>query len=226
VSYDAAILIPVLRRPHRVEPLIADIHAATGDRCRIVFIVTRDDRAELRAVRDATRAHATVTHMLIGANLVGDYARKINLAYSRTVEPFLFCGADDLHFHAGWLDAALAPFADRSVGVVGTQDLANRRVRRGDHATHSMVRRAYIDTYGTIDEPRKVLHEGYIHEFVDDEFIATAKHRGAFVFASGSVVEHLHPSVRKAPTDDLYRDEPRRMKAGRILFARRQQLWT
>jgi hypothetical protein len=44
----------------------------------------------------------------------------------------------------------------------------------GRHSTHSLVTRDYVERFGTIDEAGVVLHEGYPHEFVDDEFVQTA----------------------------------------------------
>jgi hypothetical protein len=190
-------------------------------------MATDGDDEQIAAVAEASARCPSVSYDVLDPNKVGDYAIKINQAYQMTSNPFLFFGADDLHFHPGWLPAALgAMTCDEEVGVVGTQDMANRRVLQGIHSTHCLVSRAYIDECGTIDEYGKALHEGYAHEFVDDEFVGTAIFRGAFVFAEDSVVEHLHPSVGKAPLDELYRAEPRRMQQGRVLFHRRRTLWT
>jgi hypothetical protein len=224
---DLAIIIPLLRRPHRIAPLLADIEAATDvTRCDVLFVATSDDSAVLAALTETVGPdHPFARWVKIRPNSIGDYSKKINHGYRITTAPILFLGADDLHFHEGWLDAGLAPFADPRIGVVGTQDLGNSRVRARQHATHSLVRRSYVDEFGTIDEPGKVLHEGYVHEFVDDEFVETAKKRRAFHFANGCVVEHLHPSWGKAPWDPLYQAEPRRMQAGRRTFAARRRLW-
>ena len=155
----------------------------------------------------------------------GDYARKINAGISATFTPLIFTGADDLLFHPGWLDAATACFAP-GVGVVGTNDLGSFWVMAGDHATHSLVTRDYVTKFGTIDEPGKVLHEGYPHEWCDDELVATAKHRDAWAFAFDSHVEHLHPNWSKAPMDRIYAQQCDRMRRGRRVFLRRQRLWT
>lgn len=177
-------------------------------------------------VRCADLAGPTITLEVLAPNRVGDYARKVNHAYRVTVEPFLFLGADDLAFHPGWLPAAFAAMDDPAVGVVGTQDLApTDRARTGSHSTHCLVRRSYIDRFGTIDQPGFVLHEGYPHEYVDDEFVGTAKHRGAWAFAHGSIVEHLHPSWNKAPRDALYNGQRARMSNGRGIYQRRRKLW-
>lgn len=214
------ILVPVLRRPHRAQPLVDSIAAATPEPHTVLFICSPGDRTEIAAAR-ATTADVIVTPV---AWARGDYPRKINFGYEQTDTPLLFLAADDLHFHPGWLPAATARLTD-GIGVVGTNDLANLRTMRGEHSTHSLVTRDYIDRYGTIDQPGAVLHEGYWHEFVDDEFCATAKARHAYAHASDSVVEHLHPMVGKAPLDNLYRQQGRRMRVGRALYQRRCQLW-
>lgn len=223
---DVAILIPVLRRPHRVMP-VATSALDNTPRATVFFLATDGDTDELDAIYDCRKELGgdIVRFGVLSPNRYGDYARKINYGYRHTTEPFMLFGADDLLFHPGWFDAAVALMSDE-VAVVGTQDLANRRVLRGEHSTHPLVARWYIDQAGTVDERGKALHEGYLHEFVDDEFIETAKAREVFAFCDQAVIEHLHPAVGKAPLDDLYRDEPRRMTQGRVLYSRRRLLWT
>jgi glycosyltransferase involved in cell wall biosynthesis len=222
-----AILLPVLGRPHRIMP-VADSALEATPNGRVVFLATADDEAVIREIRNVCLGFGDqVTFDVLPPNRRGDYARKINRGIAVTDEEFVFFGADDLAFHPGWFDRAVALMSDE-IAVVGTQDLANRRVLRGDHSTHPLVARWYVDQAGTIDEPRsgKALHEGYWHEYVDDEFIATAKARQVWAFCHDAVVEHLHPSVGKAPVDDLYAAEPQRMVQGRILFERRKWMWT
>lgn len=214
-----AVLIPVLRRPHRVAPLLESLEAATPPPWRALFLVTPGDTAEHEAIRAAGGELLEV-----GPWRPGDYARKVNAGVEATDEPLLFLGADDLRFHPTWLEHALE-LLEEPVHVVGTNDLGNPRVMRGEHATHSLLTRAYSEL-GTIDDSTRVLFEGYPHEFVDDEFVGTARHRGAFAFAAHSIVEHLHPHWGKAPTDELYDGQARRMRAGRRLFERRRRLWT
>jgi glycosyltransferase involved in cell wall biosynthesis len=212
-----AILVPVLNRPHRVEPLLDSIARATPNPHVVLFICDPGDRAEQDAI-------AAAGGWMISPG--GNYASKINAGIRATSEPLIFTGADDLDFHPGWLKHASALMSD-TIGVVGTNDLCNPRVIDGEHSTHSLVARWYAQL-GTIDEPDsgKLLHEGYPHEFVDDELIATAKHRGAYAHAHRAVVEHLHPDAGKAPTDALYEGRRRRMRRGRVIFHERSALWT
>jgi glycosyltransferase involved in cell wall biosynthesis len=210
-----AILVPVLRRPQNVAPLLTSIHDATPEPFRVLFICDPGDGAEQDAIAIA------------GGEMIspgGNYAAKINQGVRATTEPLIFTGADDLRFHPGWLEAAVAKL-EPGIGVVGTNDLCNARSIKGTHSTHSLVTREYAQL-GTIDDPDKLLHEGYPHEFVDDEFVATAKHRKAYAHAHDSIVEHLHPDAAKAPMDALYAARPMRMRMGRKIFRRRSPLWT
>ncbi len=219
---EVVLIIPMLTRAHLVDPLIKSIQAATTVEHTILFVCTQGDQA----VIDAVEGHPEVQFDVLAQNKRGDYAKKINHGYSITDEPFLFLGAIDLRFHRGWYEAARKAMNRPGIGVVGTQDRANQRVRQGRHATHSLVSREYVDLFGTIDEDGKVLHEGYLHEFVDDEFVETAKKRKAFAFEHRSVVEHLHPTVGKAPWDPMYKGQENRMRVDRRVFAERRKLWT
>lgn len=220
-----AVLVPVLRRPHRVVPLLESLSLATPEPWTAFFVLDPGDDAEHAAVMRAWQRFANIASI----EHEGNYAQKINraaLAAESLGYSHLFLGADDLDFHPGWLEAASAHLSAQ-VQVVGTNDLCNRRTDGvyGTHSTHTLVARSYI-AHGTVDHPGKLLHEGYPHEYVDDEFVETAKWRGMYAHAKDSVVEHLHPMVGKAPMDDLYAAQRTRMRGGRVLYRQRRQLWT
>lgn len=210
------IIVPVLARPHRVEPTLDSVSSATTLPHRVLFVVTEEDEAERRALEQAHADHLVVARADIS------YPSKINRAYEATDEELLFLAADDLAFHDGWLEAALAFDAD----VVGTNDMGNRRVLAGEHSTHTLVRRSYCDRPGaTADRPGTVLHEGYRHWFCDDELVGVAQHRGVYAHAHDSVVEHLHPYHGKAPRDETYRQGERRRNNDRRIHQRRSRMW-
>lgn len=210
------LLIPVLDRPHNVEPLLETIEFGGGHRA--LFLSSPGDTAE-QAELDRCGAEWLEVPF---APEDGDYQRKINWGAARTMEDWVFTGADDLLFHERWFENAMA-HVKNTTGVIGTNDLANPRVMEGKHSTHSLVRRTYIEKYGTVDEKGKVLHEGYAHEHCDDELVATARRRGAWVFAADSHVEHLHPHFRAVATDAIYGDFERRMRIGRRIWDQRRQ---
>jgi len=221
VTARVVVVVPVLRRPQNAGPLAESLAAATPEGAyRLLFVGSPGDVAEHEACRATGADLLVIDRPPIG----GDWARKINFAYQTTDEPALFLGADDLRFHPGWLEAVERRVAD-GAHVVGTNDLGNARVMAGDHATHMLVTRSYVDEHGTVDERGKVLHEGYPHEWVDDEAVATAKMRGVWAHATDSHVEHLHPNWGKAPMDSLYAAQRLRMMQGRLHFERRRHLW-
>lgn len=214
----SVVLVPMLGRPQAVSPLLASIEASTPAPYRVVFVCTPGDTA----VAAVTAAGADLLTVDFAP---GDYSRKINTGIAATTEPFIFTGASDLRFHPGWLEAALA-CVDDTAGVIGTNDLGNPRVLSGEHSTHSLLVRSYVERYGTIDEPAKAMHEGYRHNFCDTEMVETAKARGAWRFAADSIVEHLHPNWAKGEADETYRIGQQGFIRDQHRYHRRRQLWT
>jgi hypothetical protein len=206
-----AVIVPVLRRPQNAAPFMATLRATTG--IATVYAVANPDDAE--TIKAWDEAGATVLY----ADGVS-FAAKVNAGYQQTTEPWLFITGDDVRFHPGWLDHAQAAAGDHD--VVGTNDLGNPRVIRGEHATHMLVRRRYADETGASwDGPGSVCHEGYRHWFVDDELVTAARLRGTFAFAPGSIVEHLHPLWGKAESDEVYDLGQESQKTDRDLFQKR-----
>lgn len=216
------ILVPMLGRPHRIEPLLKSI-TDTVPKADVLFLLSTND-----PMRNSPMVLSQVTadrcrHLVLPYQPTGDYATKINTGMSCTKHPLLFTAADDLRFHPNWLEAAINELRP-GIGVVGTNDLGSSRVMRGEHATHFLVTREYARR-GTIDRPNMIFCPEYPHEYVDDELVETAKKRDAWAMALDSHVEHLHPNWGKAPMDSLYRQQPLRMRRGRMIYIRRKHLW-
>lgn len=211
-----AIIVPVLARPQNVRPLLAAFTAATPQPHRVLFICDPHDQLEQEEILAA------------GGELIapgGSYAAKINAGYHATTEPLLFLAADDIRPRPDWLARAVS-YMTPGVAVVGTNDLCNPRVMCGQHSTHTLIRRSYIqERSGVTDEPDTVLHEGYAHEYCDDELVQTAMARGVYAHAFDSLVEHLHPLIGLAADDETYRLGRAGTRASRRLFYTRQQLW-
>lgn len=213
-----AILVPVLNRPHRIAPLMANVHATTK-RYRLLFIANEGDDEEISAL-EACRAD----YIVVPANRVS-WACKINDGFRATTQSWVFTGADDLKFHPQWWERTF-PWITPETRVIGTNDICNPSVMSGAHSTHTLFRRDYVERFGTIDQPGIVMHEGYRHDWVDNEAIATAKARGVYVHAFDSIVEHLHPLNGKAPEDDTYKRGRQFSSEGRRLFQKRKVLWS
>jgi hypothetical protein len=225
---DLLVVLPLLGRPKRVQLVLRSLEDATPEDHDVVLACTQTDHAVVLEAQAAAATRPNVRVQLSPPRYVGDYAKKVNQAYRESDHPFLFLGADDLRFEWGWWVAARRQLdANSRIGVVGTNDLApTDRARRGEHSTHSVVRRSYVQERGLIDGGDAILYEGYTHEYVDDELVGTAKHRQAWCYAADSIVEHLHPHWGKAPTDSIYRKSNQRMVRDRRLIALRRRLWS
>ena len=215
-----AVIVPVLKRPQNAGPFMQTLRASTG--LANVYAIASDDGSDIDQETIAAWIQAGA-EVLQGTDIGVSFASKVNAGYEFTTEPWLFVTGDDVRFHPGWLDHAQAVAnTGRGVEVVGTNDLGNPRVLRGEHATHMLIRRSYVDEHGASwDGPKVVCHEGYRHWFVDDEIVTAARQRGVFGFAPASVVEHLHPLWGKGEPDEVYELGQQWQDADRALFLER-----
>lgn len=218
-------LIPVLDRPHRVEPLLASLRASERETpLHPLFLLSVGDQAEYAAVKASGAPFEYVGRV----RDTGQYPRKMNHGYRLAVErgaDWMFTGADDLDFQPGWAEEALAVAEQTGCCVIGTNDEVNSRVKAGRHSTHTLFHRDYLEC-GTIDEDGKLFHEGYGHWWSDDEAVRTAIFRDTFASASRSIVRHLHPNYGGAPDDATYRRGQASMMADKALFDERKWMWT
>jgi glycosyltransferase involved in cell wall biosynthesis len=212
------ILVPVLGRSQNAQPLVDSIVSATKGTYRIIFICSPEDEEQIQAC-EATAHDTWIVDWDPGP---GDFAKKINAAYILSDSEWVFQGADDIRFSPGW-DIEALKVASRGRSVIGTNDLKNPGVKRGQHSTHTLFSRAYIDKYGsgTIDGQGKIFHEGYDHQFTDNEFCQVAMRRGEWAFAKKAVVEHLHPYWGTASWDETYQKAVRNGQADQDLFNQR-----
>jgi glycosyltransferase involved in cell wall biosynthesis len=220
-----SILVPVLNRPERVEPLVESCVAATTVEWELVFILSPHDKAE-HAVVKALR-HERVRWIVMREKPgCGDYARKINRGFRNTADtPWVFQAGDDIDFHPGWAELAIRTGERSGCGVIGTNDLCNPGVIRGQHSTHSLIRRSYIDECGGSDTPGTVMHTGYCHNYCDNELVEVAMSRKCFAM-SAAIVEHLHPMCHKGEHDDTYRRGLEHFRRDRELLQARRPFWS
>ena len=194
---EVAVIVPVLGRPQHAASFMASLRASTG-LAHVYAVCQGDDPDTAAAWLDAGAE-------VLESGEQTSFAAKANLGYSKTSEPWVLLVGSDVHFYPGWLDQALAAAMPGPYHVVGTNDCGNPRVIAGEHATHMLIRRSYIDEHGASwDGPGVVAHEGYRHWYVDQEIVDAAKARGAWCMALASKIEHLHPLWGKAEPDEVY----------------------
>jgi glycosyltransferase involved in cell wall biosynthesis len=223
-----AVIVPVLGRPQNALPLARSLAEATTLPYRLVFVCSIGDHDQVAACHEVGKdryQHATVQAIYDNPRRHASWARKINHAYGLTDERYLLLAADDLRFHPGW-DTAVIEVAERTgLGVIGTNDLGNPTVMRGQASTHPLVARWYADAYGTVDGPSAVVSEAYAHNWVDHELCETAKARGMWAFAPDSHVEHLHPFWHKGADDWVYAAGKEHFAKDARLCKQRRRLW-
>lgn len=208
------IIVPVLHRPWQARPFMQSVQEPQA---RVIVVAEPDD---LETVAEWILAGAFV-HVDEKAHT---FAEKVNVGYRIGQAPWLLLCGDDARFTAGWLDAAIEVASSARAAVVGTNDEANWRVIRGHHTCHPFIRRTYVDYMGASwDGPGIVCHEGYAHNFVDDEIVTVAKQRGLWAHAPKCVIQHLHHIYGTADKDSTYRLGQTSNEADRSLFNRRMR---
>jgi hypothetical protein len=210
-----AVIVPVLGRPQNAAPFMESLKASGADLATVWAVAGTDDK-------ETADAWASAGANVLTAPLL-TFAEKVNFGYGATAHagPWLFLVGDDVRFRPGWLDHAQAAARD-GFDVIGTNDLHNPRVTTGEHGTHLLIRRSYVDEQGSSwDGPKVVAHEGFRHWYVDDEIVTAAKQRGTWTSAPRSVVEHLHPLWGNATDDDTYRLGRSSAEQDRALFEER-----
>lgn len=219
------VAVPVLARPQNAQPVVASLELSDPrGLCRPLFITGPGDLRQIEA------CHATGADVLMLGTPPGhaDFALKIQAAFDASTEPFLFQAADDVEFTPGWAEAVLyAIDRDGGYGVCGTDDQANPMVMRGQHSTHSLIRRTYVDECGASwDGPGTVFSMAYHHLWTDSELVELAKLRGCFTFCADAVVKHSHPIFdRSVEMDDTYRRGSEHARSDREIFHARQAEW-
>jgi hypothetical protein len=213
-----AVIVPVLGRPQNAAPFMLSIDLSGPDVLKLATVYAVVDESDRELGKAWSDLGAEIVWFDDEGRSPGTFAEKVNQAYLQTTEPWLFLTGDDVQFHPGWLDQAQHAARD-GAHVIGTNDLHNPLVLKGEHATHLLVRRNYVDERGSSwDGPKVVCHEGYRHWFVDNEIVSVAKQRGVWKFAKHSKVEHLHPMWGGAPDDDTYQLGQSRVLEDKALF--------
>ena len=203
-----AILIPSLGRADRVERVHGNIEQNTPEEHTQFWMVTEEEGYAEKLfllmptnltyhLDDDDPDKRYVTRMNKLASLVRDLSDLgPDYAYD-----YVFFGSDDVVHHPRWLKNAIDVMeSTEGCSVVVVNDWHNA------NGTQALVRTSYLPL-AVYDDPSVAFHPGYRHNFADTEMFLTAELRGAKAYASGAVVEHLHPVFQSANAiawDDTY----------------------
>lgn len=215
------ILIPTIGRAHKLQAVYDNAHDNTVGPHQVVFIVESDDS---RSIAAATDTGALVVYNT-GART---YAGAINSGYHATAGDWLFTGNDDFDFKYGWDTLGLAHYEDGKYPVIGVNDNLNPTVLNMTNSTIHLVARWYLDDIGgVIDEGAgSFYHEMYHHNYVETEFIDTAKMRGVFMPCLDAEVHHLHWTAGLSEYDETAALPAKARGAeDAALYSSRNHLW-
>lgn len=221
-----AIIVPVAKRDNSELFLASLVESLTPRQRELTRLYVMGDRTDpdttiawLSNVSDIP----TVVDAHDYLRTMGSFAEKVNRGFEISGwEPWLLLVGDDVQFHRGWLDQAMATAAETNAQVVGTNDLGNPAVIAGAHATHMLIRRPYIKQLGaSLDGPGIVCHEGYRHWYVDNEIVELARVRGVWAPCLTAHIEHLHPLFGKGPMDEVYMIGQQAAEADKALWLSR-----
>ena len=213
---EIAILIPTVGRAERLEKLLAQIDATTKNIHTVYVITEPEDQA---TIDEARRLNA---HLIINRP-PNNYVTAINYGYTKSVEPFIFCGSDDIVFEKNWDQKMLKEFSDPNIGMVGAWD-SWKITQTGKHTSHFMVKRQYIEELGGVEDEQNTIYSSqYQHFNCDIETEQVAMKRGKFVMSTATI-EHPHFCVdKKVKYDQTYAKEQCKLsKDSRVYNMRRK----
>lgn len=220
MTVEIAVIVPVIERPQAAEPFMESWANTTNGHSRVFPVV--HDKPTWFAWDEQMEEVGCDNFPLVGCQGT-TYAAKVNYAYEMTAEqPWLLLVGDDVRFHEGWEEAALAAMGHG--GVISTND--GHRDDLHLLAVHPIFQRAYLDTLGaTVDGPGTLAHEGYHHAYVDQEWSYVARKRGMLHYAPDCLIEHLHPLWGKGEVDHIYELGNAHNEEDRELCVSRLEAW-
>jgi len=208
---EIGILIPTYRRADALRALVDNIHDATI-LTHTIYLVAEEHDAATVAMFGCLPAVALKGRF-------GSFARALNWVYRATNEPLVMVANDDLYFHDGWDEKAVARLNDAH-HVVGLNDGS------GDCNCFHLIRRSFVRKHSCVyDRPDMLVHE-YEHLCPDTELTMYAQLRGVWVSAPDAVVEHMHWRHGKASVDHPnYAHGLATNRKDLETYARRQAKW-
>lgn len=211
-----AVLMPTYQRPHHLAWIAENLRQMTpASLYQLYFIIEPHDEESIRTAQAIEDPCVSV--LIINA---GSSNRALNMGCALTFEPYIYNACDDLEFTPGWAERMLKVFKEEPTArVVSSWDGFCVNGKSG-----YMLDRNYVQQFGTIDEPGKIMHE-YHHYYADEELMRTAMHRKVF-HASEVPVLHHHPALSSKYSRDAtyeraestYSDDAKTYETRRHLF--------
>lgn len=207
-SFDVGLFIPSLNRPHNLAKVLP---RAKRTGAAVYCVVDEDDIESQRVCADLEVRYWT--------DRAGWFCQRIQFLFDNTDEEWFFTGSDDVVYPADMFDGMFQA-ADPSWKVISPNDGHNA------NGTNYLIERSYVQEHGGhYGTPGLVYHQGYRHNWSDDELAEVAASRGVFGRTMGVLVESQHPVWGNAPDDATYQRARAKWADDEALFRRRCHLW-
>lgn len=189
----------------------------------MIQILIPSIRKDIKGVIGSIRNNTILPYEICVIRTGNSYAEAINSVI--LTGDWIVFAADDVRFYSQWDIEFMKCYNETRKMVIGTNDLHSPRVLMGATATHWIVKKEYFNKYtGTIDRTYPIVFN-YLHNYVDAEFIETAKYRDEFVSCKNCILEHVHPSFGLAVLDEVYQKWEYSDRIDRKKFKSREHLW-
>lgn len=217
-----AILIPTVGRPDRIRTILDNIEKTTTIPHTVYIITEPEDQQTIDQTNHLKDWYKGKVELIINRP-PHNYVTAINYGYAKSIEPFIFCGSDDIEFEPGWDQKMLKEFNDSSIGLVGAWD-SWKITQTGKHTSHFMVKRQYIEELGGVEDERNTIYSSqYQHFNCDIETEQVAMKRGKFKM-SEATIEHHHFIVDKSVEyDKTYAKEQSKINRDTRTYNQRRQ---
>lgn len=171
------IFLPTKGNSDRLKEVAKNIFDTAKHDCRIMFVVEVYDVDSLKEIELLINEYGDRIRCIKNEE-GGSLPECHNLAYKQSTSEFFMLTGDDIEFPDGWLRDALIEIGDKGTLAFSEKNMSGWGL--------FLIRRKYIEEFGTIDVKGKVFHE-YIHEYADAEFQFTARYRKQIVYSNITV---------------------------------------
>lgn len=186
---DIAVIVPTRGRPENARRLVHAFETTVSAPVQLILGVDEDDERQDEYLElAAPRVEVIVGPRLRMAGTLNAIAREV--AYDYDILGFM--GDDHLPRTKSWdtyIDHAMIPG-----GVVYCNDLIQGEAL----PTEVFLDAKIVQTVGGF------VPEGFIHLFLDNTWKTWGERTGKLIYLGNVIIEHLHPLVGKADSDDGY----------------------
>lgn len=169
---------------------------------------TQTDRL-LKSIRENTKIQHSV---VLYENWDGGWVPAVHNML-KGIDGFVVLLGSDVVVKDGWLEILWEKFCEKFPRMDGCAQPYDE-INHGALCQHPLGHSATI---------REYLHEGYIHNFSDNEMTERLIAHDRYLYVPESKIEHLHWVNKKATGDETYKKVMESFERDKILYTKRKQ---